>query len=74
MGHDSEIQRAKGLKGGPARARSLSAERRTEIAKLAAGARWEDTKNPDMKIRRIKMTNEEYKLVKKALNEFRGLK
>jgi hypothetical protein len=29
-----------GLKGGPARARSLSAKRRAEIAKRAAKARW----------------------------------
>ena len=29
-----------GLKGGPSRARSISAERRTEIAKKANAARW----------------------------------
>ena len=29
-----------GLKGGPARAKSLSAKRRAEIAKRAAKARW----------------------------------
>jgi hypothetical protein len=29
-----------GLKGGPARAKSLSAKRRSEIAKKAAAARW----------------------------------
>ena len=33
-------QRAGGLKGGPARANRLTAEERTEIAKLAAQARW----------------------------------
>ena len=30
-----------GLKGGPARAQKLSAERRTQIARKAAKARWE---------------------------------
>jgi len=29
-----------GLKGGPARARSLTPERRSEIAKLGAESRW----------------------------------
>lgn len=29
-----------GLKGGPARAKALSAKRRSEIAKAAAAARW----------------------------------
>jgi len=28
------------LKGGPARAKALSAKRRTQIAKAAAAARW----------------------------------
>lgn len=32
-----------GLKGGKARAVSLSAEKRTEIAKKAAGIRWQKT-------------------------------
>ena len=36
----NELARAGGLKGGRARANSLSAERRREIAKLAAKARW----------------------------------
>ena len=31
-----------GKKGGPARAASLSAERRSEIARRAAEARWQD--------------------------------
>ena len=34
------LGRRGGLKGGRARANSLSAERRSEIAKLAAAARW----------------------------------
>ena len=33
-------KQAAGLKGGPARARSLTPERRSEIAKSAAKARW----------------------------------
>lgn len=33
-----------GLKGGKARAKKLSAERRTEIAKRAAQARWQRTR------------------------------
>ncbi|MCY4320523.1 MAG: histone H1 [Alphaproteobacteria bacterium] len=33
-------QRKGGLKGGPARAASLTPERRSEIAKQAAAARW----------------------------------
>ena len=32
-----------GQKGGPARARSLTDEQRTEIAKAAASARWKKT-------------------------------
>ena len=34
------LGRKGGLKGGPARATSLSSKRRSEIAKLAAAARW----------------------------------
>ena len=35
-----------GLKGGPARAKVLSAKRRAEIAKIAAAVRWgKSTKN-----------------------------
>jgi hypothetical protein len=35
-----ELGRRGGLKGGPARANSLSSKRRSEIAKKAAEARW----------------------------------
>lgn len=35
-----KFARGGGLKGGPARARKLSVERRAEIAKKAAEARW----------------------------------
>ena len=34
------LRRKAGLKGGNARAKSLSAKRRTEIAKKAANTRW----------------------------------
>lgn len=37
----SEAGRAAGIKGGPARAAKLSRERRSEIARRAAEARWE---------------------------------
>jgi hypothetical protein len=36
-----------GLKGGPARAAKLSPERRTEIAKKAAQARWQTARSSD---------------------------
>ena len=36
----SEAAAAMGRKGGPARAKKLSAKRRTEIAKAGAQARW----------------------------------
>jgi len=36
----NEFARSGGLKGGAARANSLSAERRSEIARAAASARW----------------------------------
>jgi len=36
----SAMGRKGGLKGGKARAKSLSAKRRSEIAKKAAAARW----------------------------------
>ena len=36
----AEAAIARGKKGGPARARALSAEEREEIARLAAQARW----------------------------------
>ena len=38
-------RRAAGLAGGPARARALTPERRSEIARKAAQARW-DNANP----------------------------
>lgn len=38
------LGRLGGLKGGKARAASLSAKKRAEIAKKAAQARWKDTK------------------------------
>jgi hypothetical protein len=38
--HAAALGRLGGLKGGPARARTLSAARRREIARLAARARW----------------------------------
>lgn len=38
--HAAALGRLGGLKGGPARARALSAARRTEIARAAARARW----------------------------------
>jgi len=37
-----ELGRLGGLKGGPARAKKLSKERRVEIARKAAEARWKD--------------------------------
>lgn len=36
-----------GQKGGPARAKKLTAKRRSEIAKKAAAARWSKTKSID---------------------------
>lgn len=41
----SKTAQAAGRIGGAARARKLSAERRSEIAKLAAKARWEKFKH-----------------------------
>ena len=38
--HAAALGRLGGQKGGPARAMKLTAERRREIAKLAANARW----------------------------------
>lgn len=44
--HAAALGRLGGKKGGPARAQKLSAERRSEIARLAAEARWgKATKN-----------------------------
>lgn len=42
--HAVEIGRLGGLKGGKARAKVLTAERRSEIAKRAAKKRWEKNK------------------------------
>ena len=39
--HAAALGRLGGLKGGPARAASLSARRRREIARAAARARWD---------------------------------
>jgi hypothetical protein len=39
------IGRKGGIKGGKARAKSLSDERKKEIARLAAQARWKDNRN-----------------------------
>ena len=38
--HAIELGRLGGLKGGKARAESLSAEKRSEIARIAANKRW----------------------------------
>jgi hypothetical protein len=38
--HAAALGRLGGLKGGPARARTLTAERRQQIARVAARARW----------------------------------
>jgi hypothetical protein len=40
-----ESNRKGGLKGGPARARKLNPDRRQEIAKIAASARWENVES-----------------------------
>lgn len=40
-----ELGRKGGLKGGKARATKLTPEKRSEIAKLAAAARWKKSKN-----------------------------
>ena len=39
----AELGRRGGLKGGKARAKSLTKEQRTEIARVAAAARWKKT-------------------------------
>lgn len=39
---EAKLGRTGGLKGGPARAKKLTPERRREIARKAAKARWED--------------------------------
>lgn len=43
--HAAALGRLGGKKGGPARALKLSAERRREIAKKAAEARWRGTQD-----------------------------
>lgn len=43
--HAVELGRLGGLKGGKARAKKLTKEQRSEIAKKAAKARWENKKN-----------------------------
>lgn len=45
--NDEKIVRGRlgGIVGGPARAKTLSAERRSEIARKAAAARWGKLKN-----------------------------
>jgi hypothetical protein len=42
--HAVELGRLGGLKGGKARAKKLSAKRRSEIAKKAAQTRWKNKK------------------------------
>lgn len=46
------IGRKGGIKGGKARAASLTAERKSEIAKRAAQARWADKGKEDVHTRR----------------------
>lgn len=43
--HAVELGRLGGLKGGKARAKKLSAKRKSEIAKKAARTRWNKQKN-----------------------------
>lgn len=42
-----ELGRRGGLKGGKARAAKLSPERRADIARKAAAARWKSAEDPD---------------------------
>ena len=42
--HAAELGRLGGLKGGPARAKALTAQRRQEIARRAVQARWKRTR------------------------------
>ncbi|MGH2561636.1 MAG: hypothetical protein ACRDJH_21420 [Thermomicrobiales bacterium] len=44
--HAVALGRMGGAKGGPARAKKLSPERRREIARQAAAARWGDKPEP----------------------------
>jgi len=41
------LGRRGGLKGGKARAKALSGERRAEIARVAAMTRWKDNRGPE---------------------------
>ena len=43
--HAAALGRLGGLKGGPARAAALSAKRRRQIARAAAQARWNKSRN-----------------------------
>jgi hypothetical protein len=43
--HAAALGRLGGLKGGPARAKALAAERRRDIAQAAARARWRTHRN-----------------------------
>jgi hypothetical protein len=43
----SRVMREMGSKGGKSRAKKLTAERRREIARKAAAARWKDKKSED---------------------------
>ena len=45
--HAVALGKLGGKKGGPARAKKLSAKRRKQIAKRAANARWAKKQNPD---------------------------
>ena len=45
--HAAALGRLGGIKGGPARALKLSAERRSEIARKAAEARWQRKQGSD---------------------------
>jgi hypothetical protein len=45
--HAAALGRLGGIKGGPARALRLSAERRSEIARKAADARWHRTQGSE---------------------------
>ncbi|MGA7675161.1 MAG: hypothetical protein WCA78_08960 [Rhizomicrobium sp.] len=49
LSDDSDFTRKGGLKGGAARAAKLAPQRRTEIAKKAAKARWGNNKKKSIK-------------------------
>ncbi|MGE4505163.1 MAG: hypothetical protein AB7D51_07430 [Desulfovibrionaceae bacterium] len=52
------LGRLGGLKGGPARAKTLSQERRTEIARKAAVARWQTNTDEEHKMSSLSWTRE----------------